>query len=93
MLNLCKRSDTIPVLVTTCPQVNQSADYITKMQAINSWIKGSGYNYIDANRAVTIDGLTWKEGYVLADGIHPSALGHQAIFDRIKIDCPSLLNQ
>ncbi|WCF57391.1 tail hyaluronidase/tail fiber [Bacteroides phage PhiCrAssBcn1] len=93
MLNLCKRSDIIPVLVTTCPQVNQSADYITKMQAINSWIKGSGYNYIDANGAVTTDGLTWKEGYVLADGIHPSALGHQAIFDRIKIDCPSLLNQ
>ena len=62
------------------------------MNSINEWIRNSNYNYIDANMAVTSDGLTWKEGYVLSDGIHPSEQGHKAIFDRISIDCPFLLN-
>lgn len=92
MLLLCKMCDITPVLVTTCPKVSQDASYITKMSSINEWIRNSNYNYIDANMAVTSDGLTWKDGYVLADGIHPSEQGHKAIFDRISIDCPFLLN-
>jgi lysophospholipase L1-like esterase len=84
--------DITPVLVTTCPKVSQDASYITKMSSINEWIRNSNYNYIDANMAVTSDGLTWKDGYVLADGIHPSEQGYKAIFDRISIDCPFLLN-
>lgn len=92
LLYMCNLCDTIPIFVTVCPRVDQDKAYITKMTNINNWIKNSGYNYIDANTACTTDGLTWKDGYVLEDGVHPSIIGHEAIFNRIKIDCPFLLN-
>lgn len=91
MLRLCKLTDTIPIFVTVTPRVGQSDAYIAKITAINDWIKSSGYSYIDANKACTTNGLTWKSGYVMDDGVHPTILGHQAIFDQIKVDCPFLL--
>lgn len=91
MLRLCKSTDTVPIFVTVTPRVGQSDAYIAKINAINNWIKSSGYSYIDANKACTTDGLTWKSGYVMDDGVHPTVLGHKAIFDRIKIDCPFLI--
>lgn len=36
-----------------------------------------------------LEGMTGQEA---ADVIHPSEQGHKAIFDRISIDCPFLLN-
>lgn len=91
MIQMCELTNTLPVFVTVCPRVSQSAAYVTKMQAINNWIRTSGYPYIDANEACTSDGLTWKTGYVLDDGQHPSVLGHQAIFNKIKSDCGFLV--
>lgn len=91
MIQMCEVTNTLPVFVTVCPRVSQSAAYIAKMQAINNWIRTSGYPYIDANEACTSDGLTWKTGYVLDDGQHPSVLGHQAIFNKIKSDCGFLV--
>ena len=91
MIQMCELTNTLPVFVTVCPRVSQSTAYITKMQAINNWIRTSGYPYIDANEACTSDGLTWKTGYVLDDGQHPSVLGHQAIFNKIKSDCGFLV--
>lgn len=91
MIQMCEVTNTLPVFVTVCPRVSQSAAYVAKMQAINNWIRTSGYPYIDANEACTSDGLTWKTGYVLDDGQHPSVLGHQAIFNKIKSDCGFLV--
>lgn len=91
IIKMCKITSTVPVFVTVCPRVGQNSAYITKMQSINNWIKSSGYPYIDANEACTTDGLSWKEGYVLTDGVHPSVTGHQAIFDKIKSDCGFLI--
>lgn len=91
MIQMCELTNTLPVFVTVCPRVSQSAAYVAKMQAINNWIRTSGYPYIDANEACTSDGLTWKTGYVLDDGQHPSVLGHQAIFNKIKSDCGFLV--
>lgn len=90
MLKLCKLTDTTPVFVTVTPRVGQNDAYITKITTINDWIRSSGYSYIDANKACTIDGLTWRSGYVMDDGVHPTVLGHKAIFDRINIDCSFL---
>ena len=59
---------------------------------MNDWVKNSGYRYVDQCKAVTVDGagLVWKDGYVYSDGVHPTALGHKAIYDVFVKELPEL---
>lgn len=95
--NAIKQGST-PILVTCCPcgpnwgTESSRVQHWEKTDAINAWIRTSGYLYIDACKAVTTDGRNWKEGYLLADGAHPSVIGHMAIYNQIKMDCPFLFD-
>lgn len=90
-ISLLKSRGQTPILVTITPFRN--GDYSTT-QSINQWVKNSGELYIDMHKAVTkpSDGSEWKPGYVQSDGSHPSELGHQAMYEQVKIDCPFLFN-
>lgn len=61
-------------------------------QRINEYIKSSGYRYIDACDAVVQDRTTraWYEG-MLDDGVHPTALGAQALAGQVLADFPEIM--
>lgn len=91
LLRLCEANNATPILTTYTPLVNASSAAISKMNSVNEWVRNSGYKYLDINKALSDDGVTYKEGYYLPDGVHPSQAGHLAIFNRLKVDCPYLL--
>lgn len=80
-----------PILETVCPASGRSAELIAQM---SNWVRNSGYRYVDLNKAVTVDGLgvTWIDGYVNADGTHPTVLGHSAIFETFQRELPELFS-
>ena len=90
-INVCKQNGQTPVLVTITPRPTVSEANLT---AMNDWIRNSGEKYVDMNLAVTVPGnqYQWRDGYVLGDLVHPSVAGHKAMFERITIDLPELLN-
>ncbi|GHT01517.1 hypothetical protein AGMMS49525_02450 [Bacteroidia bacterium] len=90
LIDQIKSEGRIPILVTCTPR--PEADYTTTVKVINDFVKASGEFYVDMNKAVTVSGdpSTWKSGYVQADNVHPSLLGHEAMFNQIKTDCPFL---
>lgn len=79
-----------PILVTVTPRYDQSASPVP--ERINKWVRESGELYVDMNAAVTLpdDPTRWKNGFILPDGIHPSVEGYDAMYERIKLDCPFL---
>ena len=78
-----------PILVTTPPVSGIPIERIIQM---NDWVKNSGYRYVDQCKAVTVDGagIMWKDGYVYSDGVHPTALGHKAIYEAFVKELPEL---
>lgn len=90
-ISLLKSRGQTPILVTITPYIN--GDYTTT-ESINQWVKNSGELYIDMHKAVTepSDGSKWRPGYEQGDGSHPSKLGHKAMYEQIKIDCPFLFD-
>lgn len=91
LISYIKKNNQIPILVTITP--HPGFDYQTTTKAINDWVKESGEIYIDMHKAVTDPNnpSKWKLGYVQSDGVHPTSLGHIAMFRQIKIDCPFLI--
>lgn len=89
-IDYLKRRGQIPILVTITPR--PEADYNTITKSINEWVRNSGELYIDIHKAVTtLDNPSlWKENFVQLDGVHPTKIGHQAMFRQLKIDCPFL---
>lgn len=81
--------DIKPILVTTPPVNGIPIESITQM---NDWVKNSGYRYVDQCKAVSVDGagLVWKDGYVYSDSVHPTALGHRAIYEAFVKELPEL---
>ena len=90
IVDYLKQRNQIPVLVTVTPRPGNSAF----LAQANPFIKSLGERYVDMNKAVTIPGdpNTWVSGYVQGDLVHPSVAGHNAMFERIKIDLPELFN-
>ena len=80
-----------PILETICPASGRSAELIAQM---SNWVRNSGYRFVDLNKAVTVDGagLVWKDGYVNSDGVHPTPLGHRAIYDAFVKELPELFS-
>lgn len=59
---------------------------------INTYIKESGYRYVDAYSAVCKDDNgTWYDG-MLDDGTHPTVLGAKAIAGQVLVDFPEIAN-
>jgi len=63
----------IPILTTVV-----RTDAQTNVNAINAWIRGSGYRYIEFANALTTTGANdvWKPGYVSGDNVHPTIAGY-----------------
>lgn len=80
----------IPILATVTANTNGSNLSILSQQ--NDWIRNvSGEIYVDVHKAVSAGGSAWKPGTVMPDGIHPTLLGHQFIFNRQCYDLSFLL--
>lgn len=92
MINVLRSLSIKPILTTIPPKVGEEEWNTGFMTNYNDWIRSLGELYIDINKSVTSDsnGLVWKEGFVLEDGIHPSALAHSAIFNMILVMVPNL---
>ena len=61
-------------------------------EVITQYVKDSGVRYIDFYAAVGADSDgNWYEGYLSSDGVHPTALGAQALAMQVLIDFPELM--
>lgn len=82
-----KKNNIIPIIATLTPR----SDRLTFLTQVNDWIRNT-YNgaYIDISKAVSANETSWLSGYCLTDSVHPSVIGHQSIYDRIKIEAPYL---
>lgn len=90
LIDECRDSGQVPILQTIPPR--SGVDYATVTKAINDWVKSSGELYIDFHAALTTgDGSVWKDGLVQFDGVHPTILGHQAMFEQAKRDLSFLI--
>lgn len=58
----------------------------------NTWIKSSGYRYVDWAKAVGAEsaGSSWYTGMLSSDDVHPSELGAKALAMRTVLDVPEL---
>lgn len=79
----------IPILVTIAPNAGDSNAFMAQM---NTWIKQSGYAYIDANAVLSLnnDGVTANPALYFSDLTHPNSLGQDALFKRAMLDVPEL---
>lgn len=87
-IGFLKSNGQIPILVTVTPR--STFNYSSTAKNINDWIKRSGERYVDFHKAVTEenDASKWKEGYVFSDGIHPTVMAYDAMYEQLKKDCP-----
>ena len=83
------------IYTTTVLRTNsQHPEYWEQQQMMNNWIRNSGHRYIDFLAATTVDGLgeTRKAGYFLSDDLHPTPLGHKAMYEAVINSLPDLLS-
>jgi hypothetical protein len=82
-----RNSNMIPILVTLSPR----SDRQEFIKLVNNWIRNTYEGlYVDVSKSVAVDDVRWLPGMCLGDSIHPSAEGHQAIFNRFEIELPFL---
>ena len=87
-LALCKARGITPILSTipNTPKVNNRAK--------NAWVRKSGYRYIDFARAVGSDDcISWYEGMISADEVHPASRGAAALYSQVLIDFPEIMQK
>lgn len=77
----------IELIMATTPTVPT----ISNVQK-NSYVRSSGYRYIDFSNAVGAnnEGI-WYEGMLSSDGIHPTDKGAKALFGQAITDLPELM--
>ena len=89
VINYSLSRGVIPILTTITPFNNDARKSVR--DAVNSWVRNSGYLYVDICKAVTNEEQdSWKSGYVMTDNTHPTAIGHQAIFDTFCNEIPEI---
>jgi len=85
-LRCCNANRVTPIFATipSVPSISHEAK--------NTWIRGSGYRYIDFAKAVGAqsDG-TWFTGMLSTDNVHPTAKGARALFARFVVDFPEIM--
>lgn len=84
-INICTNKGIEPILCTlpTVPSVNNEQK--------NSYVRSSGYRYIDFAKAVgATDAGIWYDDMLSTDYVHPTAKGALALFERAITDIPEL---
>ena len=85
LMKICTSKGITPILCTipTVPSINHEQK--------NSWIKSSGYRYIDFAKAVGASSSgAWYSGMLYSDNVHPTELGAKALYMQALIDCPEI---
>ena len=85
MLDACDCACATPILATipTVPSINHEAK--------NTWVRNSGYRYIDFAKAVGANSSgVWYTGMLSSDNVHPTALGAKALYYEAVMDAPEL---
>ncbi len=61
---------------------------------MNNYIRESGYLYIDAAKACSVnnDGTTFDGSLFMDDKVHPTIEAHKLIFEQAKKDVPELFD-
>ena len=84
-----RKENIIPILATLSPRSDRN-NYI---KDVNKWIRTDYQGaYIDISKAVSRNDRLWLPGMCMNDSIHPTMAGHEAMFERIKMDAPFLFN-
>ena len=81
---ICEQHKINLVLATipSCPKVDNTYK--------NTYVKESGYRYVDFEKAVVVSGTQWYEGMLSDDEVHPSELGAKALANRFILDVPEI---
>lgn len=81
----CNYYNITPILATIPSVPNRNHE------SKNSWVRNSGFRYIDFAEAVNAqpDG-TWDTGLLSSDNIHPSEEGAKVLASRVMIDFPEI---
>ena len=59
----------------------------------NAIVRASGFRYIEADKAVRIDGTrNWVSGALDVDDVHPTEIGAKILYYRVIADLPELLS-
>lgn len=93
---LCEENNITPILATIPSCWGSTSDdsdiTLTRDNSYkNTWVKESGYRYVDFEKAVGADsGTGWYEGMLSGDGVHPTELGAKALASRFIIDVPEI---
>ncbi|MBO7706730.1 MAG: SGNH/GDSL hydrolase family protein [Acinetobacter sp.] len=86
----------IELVLSTVPSVPGSGSVSARRhENKNNYVRNSGYRYIDFAKAVgaTVDeqrNVTWYEGMLAPDGVHPTAKGAIALFNMAITTVPEL---
>lgn len=84
-ISLCEANGIIPILSTIPTTPHRTHNGKT------AWVRSSGYRYIDVAAAVDPDDDgQWLDGMLETDNVHPTALGAQAIAQRVLVDFPEI---
>lgn len=80
----------VPILATLAPR----ADRQSFINQVNSWIRSSGYSYVEFAKALTLnnDGITWNHNYVISDLVHPNHIGNDVMYNQCLIDVPEIFD-
>ncbi|MBK5719774.1 hypothetical protein JGH11_02685 [Dysgonomonas sp. Marseille-P4677] len=86
-ITLIEKSGAEPILITI-PSVPTR-----DKTEINTYVRASGYRYIDFSLAVSDDAGNWFDGFLnQTDKVHPTEKGADALAKRFLEDFPELLN-
>ena len=85
-IDKCNELKITPILCTipTIPTKNHDAK--------NLYIRNRGLRYIDFDRAVRGTNANWYNAMLSDDGIHPTQKGAKAIYKRLQIECPEIMD-
>ena len=93
IISMVEEDGSKPILATVTRRLDRdNLEFITQA---NEWIRNSGYPYLDAAAAVSVngDGLTLDQELYYPDMVHPNPAGHQKIFERSLTDLPFLYGE
>jgi hypothetical protein len=81
----------IPLLATIAPRADRQA-FINQA---NAYIKTLPYKVINFAKAISLnnDEVTLNPAYYMPDNVHPNLIGHNLMFNQVKIDFPTLFDK
>lgn len=92
LISLCADND-IELILCTIPNVRGGTVDDTNISSArnhsfkNEWIRNSGYRYIDFCKVVGADdNISWKDGLLSDDGVHPNTLGAEVLASKFVQD-------